>query len=131
MVRVAGNVPDPVVLGSIEYAAEHFGSPLIMVLGHKRCGAVSAAVDAKGHLHGNIGAIIEKIMPAVKKAEKDAGRAVGADLMELAVDNNIRLAGQSLLEQSPLIRDLVDSGKVRIVLAKYDLDDGTVKILDK
>ncbi|MGA2400871.1 MAG: carbonic anhydrase [Syntrophobacteraceae bacterium] len=131
VVRVAGNIPDPVILGSIEYAVEHFGSPLIMVLGHKRCGAVSAAVDAKGRLHGNIGAIIKKIIPAVKKARKDARGAADADLVELAVDYNIRLAGQSLLEQSPVIRDLADSGKVRIVNAKYDLDDGTVKLLDK
>src|SRR5208337_114109 len=51
VVRVAGNVPDPVILGSIEYAAEHFGSPLIVVLGHTRCGAVIAAVHAEGRPH--------------------------------------------------------------------------------
>ncbi len=60
VVRVAGNIPDPVVLGSIEYAAEHFGSPLILVLGHERCGAVTATVDAKGKSTGspNIDAIV-------------------------------------------------------------------------
>ena len=71
VVRVAGNVPDPVILGSIEYAAEHFNCPLVMVLGHKRCGAVTAAVQSQGPPHGNIGAIIKTIAPAVKQAKKD------------------------------------------------------------
>jgi len=74
VIRVAGNVPDPIVLGSIEYAAEHIGSPLVMVLGHERCGAVTAAVDAKGKPEGNIGAIVKTIAPAVKTGEKDLHR---------------------------------------------------------
>jgi len=129
VVRVAGNIPDPIVLGSIEYAAEHFGSPLILVLGHNRCGAVSAAVNARGRPHGNIGAIIEKIAPAVKKAREDARGATNADLVELAVNNNIKLVAKSLVDQSPVIRSLVGEGKLKIVGAKYDLDSGTVEIL--
>ncbi len=131
VVRVAGNVPDPVILGSIEYAAEHFGSPLIVVLGHTRCGAVTAAVHAEGRPHGNIGAIIEKIIPAVKQAKKDAKSAGKSDLVESAIDNNIKLVAKSLVKQSPVIRSLVDAGKIKIVGAKYDLDDGTVKLLEE
>jgi carbonic anhydrase len=131
VVRVAGNIADPIVLGSIEYAAEHFGSPLIVVLGHKRCGAVSAAVDAEGRPHGNIGAIIKTIAPAVKQAKKDAGSANKSDLVESAIDNNIKLVVKSLVKQSPVIRSLVDGGKIRIAGAKYDLDDGTVKLLEQ
>jgi len=72
VVRVAGNIPDPVVLGSIEYAAEHLGSSLIMVLGHERCGAVTATVDSKGKSTGsaNIDAIMNVIKPSVKLAAK-------------------------------------------------------------
>jgi len=131
VVRVAGNIADPIVLGSIEYAAEHFGSPLIVVLGHKRCGAVSAAVDAEGRPHGNIGAIIKTIAPAVKQAKKDAGSANKSDLVESAIDNNIKLVVKSLVKQSPVIRSLVDGGKIRIAGAKHDLDDGTVKLLEQ
>jgi carbonic anhydrase len=131
IVRVAGNVPDPIVLGSIEYAAEHFGCPLVMVLGHKRCGAVTAAVDAHGHPHGNIGAIIKTIAPAVNQARKEAKGGSKSDLVEAAIDDNIRLVAKSLVKQSPVIKELVESGKVRIVNAKYDLDDGSVKLLDK
>ena len=129
VIRVAGNVPDPIVLGSIEYAAEHFGSSLIMVLGHKRCGAVTATVDAKGHPHGNIGAIIKTIAPAVQQARKDAKGATHADLVELAINDNVKLVAKNLLKQSPVIRSLAEAGKVKIVNAKYDLDDGKVEIL--
>jgi carbonic anhydrase len=131
VVRVAGNIPDPIVIGSIEYAAEHFGSPLIMVLGHNRCGAVTAAVEATGHENGNIGAIIKTISPAVELARKETKGADKSQLVEAAVDMNIRQTAKSLVEQSPAIRSLVDSGKLKIVMAKYDLDDGTVKLLDK
>jgi carbonic anhydrase len=129
VVRVAGNIPDPIILGSIEYAVEHFGSPLIVVLGHKRCGAVKAAVEAGGHPHGNIGAIIREIAPAVKQARKDTGNGTKADLLESAIDKNITLVAKSLVERSPVIRSFVDRGRVRIVGAKYDLDDGEVKLL--
>lgn len=68
VVRVAGNVADSIELGSVEYAAEHLGSPLILVLGHQMCGAVKATV-AGGKPEGNIGSIVKKIEPAVKKAK--------------------------------------------------------------
>ena len=131
VVRVAGNIPDPVILGSIEYATEHFGSPIIVVLGHKRCGAVTAAVESQGHPHGNIGAIITTIAPAVEQARKDAPGASKSDLVESAIDYNIKLVAKSLLKQSPVIRSLAEAGKVKIISAKYDLDDGTVRILEK
>jgi carbonic anhydrase len=131
VVRVAGNIADPIVIGSIEYAVEHLGSSLIMVLGHSRCGAVTAAVDAEGHEHGNIGAIVETIAPAVQLAREKIKSADKSELVETAIDINIQLTAQSLMEKSPVIRSMVDSGKVKIVNAKYDLDDGTVKLLGK
>jgi carbonic anhydrase len=102
-----------------------------MVLGHKRCGAVTAAVESQGHPHGNIGAIIEAIAPAVIQARKDGKDAGKSDLVESAIDNNIKLVANSLLKQSPVIRSLVDAGKVKIIGAKYDLDDGKVRLLEK
>ena len=132
VVRVAGNVPDPVVLGSIEYAAEHLGSPLVMVLGHERCGAVTATVDANGKGEGNIGAIVKAIAPALKKVKndktcdlKDKGK-----LVECVVDANAKMVAQNLTKQSRIIRELVHEGKVKIVAAKYDLDDGKVTVFD-
>jgi carbonic anhydrase len=129
VIRVAGNIPDPIVLGSIEYAVEHIGSPLIMVLGHERCGAVTAAVDAKGKPEGNIGAIVKTIAPAVKQARKDYTGKDKAQLVETAVDVNAHLVAANLTKQSSVIKHLVKEGKVKIVTAKYDLDDGTVSLL--
>ncbi|MDD2336986.1 MAG: carbonic anhydrase [Geobacteraceae bacterium] len=128
VIRVAGNIPDPIVLGSIEYAVEHIGSPLVMVLGHERCGAVTAAVDAKGKPEGNIGAIIKTITPAVKTARKEYTGKDKAQLIETAVDVNVRLVAANLTKQSSVIKHLVKEGKVKIVTAKYDLDDGTVTL---
>ena len=129
VVRVAGNVPDPVVLGSIEYAAEHIGSPLIMVLGHERCGAVTAAVEAKGEPEGNIGSIVKTIAPAVTKARNDYKGNDKAQLVETAVDDNIMLVKENLTNNSTILKELAKEGKIRIVAAKYDLDDGKVTLM--
>jgi len=136
VVRVAGNVPNPVVLGSIEYAADHLGSPLIMVLGHERCGAVKATVEAKGEAEGNIGAIVKAIAPALKKAKKDCPdckdceKKDPAKLVECVVDENAKMVAAGLTKQSKVIGHLVKEGKVKIVSAKYDLDDGKVTLFE-
>jgi carbonic anhydrase len=138
VVRVAGNIPDPVVLGSIEYAAEHLGSPLVMVLGHERCGAVTATVTAKGKLEGNIGAIIKIIAPAIKNAAKDCEACKGEakcketrkeEFIECAINANVKSVAGSLTKKSPVLKHLVEQGKLKIVAAKYDLDDGVVSLL--
>jgi carbonic anhydrase len=130
VVRVAGNIPDPIVLGSIEYAAEHLGSPLVVVLGHDRCGAVTAAVEANGEPEGNIGAIIQTIAPAVDLAQREAQGKDRAEVVETAIDLNIKLVCESLVKQSKVIKHLVDEGKLKIIGAKYGLDDGKVRLLD-
>jgi len=139
VVRVAGNIPDPVVLGSIEYAAEHLGSPLVMVLGHERCGAVKATVDAKGKTTGsaNIDAIVKTIAPTVKNAAKDCdackGEAKCADtkkdaFVECVIDANAKTVAANLTKKSKILKHLVEAKKVKIVAAKYDLDDGAVSL---
>ena len=133
VVRVAGNVADPVILGSIEYAAEHLGSPLIMVLGHERCGAVTATVDANGKAHGNIGTIVKAIAPALKKTKATVNGDAAKDratFVESVIDANIGLVKQNLTKQSPVLAKLAKEGKIKIVTAKYDLDDGTVTVMD-
>ena len=117
--RVAGNVTDPVVLGSIEYAVEHLGSPLIVVLGHTKCGAVKAALGGGG-AEGNIGALLEHVhpgsgLPSDPDAKTDAG-----------VANNARQQMRNLTSQSPVIRKLVNEGKVAIAGGVFSLDTGAV-----
>ncbi|MBF0313417.1 MAG: carbonic anhydrase [Oligoflexia bacterium] len=129
VVRVAGNIPDPIILGSLEYAAEHLGSPLLMVLGHEKCGAVKATVDADGHAAGNIGQIVKKIAPAASKAKSDSKGKEKGEIVEMAVDNNINMVADSLTENSSILKHLVKEGKLKIVKGKYDLDDGKVTIM--
>lgn len=130
VIRVAGNIPDPVVLGSIEYAAEHLGSPLMVVLGHSRCGAVTAAVDAKGKPEGNIGAILKTIAPAVAQAKKETAGKDKTELLETAITDNVKIVCNTLPKQSKVLKELVHEGKLKIVGAKYDLEDGKVTFLD-
>jgi carbonic anhydrase len=129
VVRVAGNIVDPAILGSIEYGAEHLGSPLIMVLGHERCGAVTAAVVAKGKAEGNLGSIIDAIAPAVEQARKESAGKAPSQVVETAIDDNVKLVSAALTKQSKVISHLVAEGKVKIVAAKYDLDDGKVTLV--
>jgi len=136
VVRDAGNVTDAIILGSIEYAAEHIGSPLIMVLGHERCGAVTATVDANGKGEGNIGAIVKAIAPALKKVKSECGKHKDCDkkdkakLIECVVDKNARMVAANLVKQSKVLAELVKEGKIKIVAAKYDLDDGSVTLFE-
>lgn len=126
VVRVAGNTFDPIILGSIEYAAEHLGSPLIMVLGHERCGAVTATVKSHGPAEGNIGSIVTAISPAVAEAKRKATNLNEGEFIESAIDENIHHVAQKLFEESPIVRHLVEAKKIKIVEAKFDLDDGKV-----
>lgn len=139
VIRVAGNVPDPVVLGSIEYAAEHLGTPLIMVLGHGRCGAVKATVEAKGKSTGskNIDAIVKKIAASTKIAAKDCAackadpkciQSKSAEFAECLADANAKNIAAGLPSQSAIIKHLLHEKKIKIVAAKYDLDDGLVTL---
>ncbi|MEQ8155955.1 MAG: carbonic anhydrase [Clostridiaceae bacterium] len=126
VVRDAGNVIDPIVLGSIEYGAEHLGSPLIVVLGHEKCGAVKATVDG-GEAAGSIDSIVEKIKPSLEKV-KAAGTA-SADLAEKTTDENIKNSIVDI-EKSPVIKHLVESGKVTVVGAKYHIETGEVTFIE-
>jgi len=137
VVRVAGNIPDPIVLGSIEYAVEHLGSPLIMVLGHERCGAVTATVGAKGKPEGNIGAIIKTIAPAIKNASKDCEACKGEamcketkkdEYVECAINANVKSVSANLIKKSSVLKHMAEQSKIKIVAAKYDLDDGVVSL---
>ncbi len=124
VVRTAGNVVDDIALGSIEYAAEHFGVPVIFVLGHTRCGAVAAAV-AGGEAPGHVGSVIEKIKPAVEETKGKEGDAV-----DNAVRANVRNAVNQLRGAAPILSGLVKAGKLRVVGGCYDLDTGRVGMVE-
>lgn len=123
VVRVAGNVLDDHVIGSIEYAAEHLEAPLVMVLGHERCGAVEAAVKG-GEAPGKIASLLESLMPAVKIA-----RSMPGDLLDNAVRVQAQRGASQLSTTGPILSHLVAEKHLAVVGARYDLDTGKVDLL--
>jgi carbonic anhydrase len=128
VIRVAGNVLDQVSLGSIEYAAEHLKTPLVIILGHTYCGAVTAAVESKGRMEGNIGAIVKRILPAVERAKKE-GKS-GKDLLNSAIVKNVLLQREYMIKNSPVIRKLIKSKELQVITAIYNLESGEVSIVN-
>lgn len=130
IVRNAGNTVDTVALGSIEYAISQLGVPLIVVMGHQRCGAVTAAVNVvenNAFYPGAIGEMIEPILPAVLMA-KAHGQG---DLTENAVRENVRRTVNRLRSAfEPELSKPLSEGKLRVVGAYYGLDDGAVDFFD-
>ncbi|MBF0301195.1 MAG: carbonic anhydrase [Oligoflexia bacterium] len=130
VIRVAGNVVDPIILGSIEYAVEHLHVPLIMILGHSKCGAVTAACDDGDGGDSNIASIINAIKPAVKNIKSKKGKNIKKNnLVEWTIEENIKINAKKMLEDSKIIREFVEQEKVKIVLAQYDLYSGAVSII--
>jgi carbonic anhydrase len=128
VVRVAGNFLDTEGLASLEYTTAVLGTPLLVVLGHDKCGAVDAAikvVNDGAKLPGHLPGLVSHIKPAVKVANKEAG-----DLLENAIRANVLLTVEKLKTASPVISKLVKEGKVKVVGAIYRLDTGKVDFLN-
>ena len=123
VIRVAGNVVDDPALGSIEYAVEHLGAHLIVVLGHERCGAVDAACKG-GDPGGHIGSLVQAIKPAVENARKKKG-----NLLEEAVNANVRMVTDQLKGSWPILGPMVREDEIAVVGAVYDLETGAVDFL--
>lgn len=136
VVRVAGNIVGEYELGSIEYAAEHLGAKLIMVLGHERCGAVTATYDAvtsntvadDGH-HSNIDTLVMAIEPAVTETLASGVSGSRAELVEECIITNVEKVAAAIERGSDLLAEMIEFGGVKVVKAKYDLDSGKVTIL--
>jgi carbonic anhydrase len=123
VVRVAGNIVDDVTLGSIEYVIGHLGTELVVVLGHGKCGAVTATVQGE-EARGNIAKIVRAIAPAVEKAKNLSG-----DLIDNSIKANVELAVERITSSKPVLSELVKDGKIRIVGAYYDIESGIVEII--
>lgn len=126
VIRVAGNVADTDEIGTLEYGVGHLGIPLIVVLGHGKCGAVTAVVDG-AEVHGCIGQLVDNIVPAVKKARGADPKAKGGALVDVAIRFNVQQSIEDMLRRSDTIREAVKSGKVKVVGAVYDLHMGGIE----
>lgn len=127
-VRIAGNVLNEDILGSMEFACQVAGSKLVMVLGHSKCGAVKGACS---HVEmGNLTGLLEKIQPSVEKIQQEKGDSISKEqfIEEVAVDNVLRHMDE-VLEQSSVLRKLYKDGKIGIVGAMYSVDSGEVEVV--
>ncbi len=123
-VRVAGNIVNEDVLGSLEYSCKVAGSKVVVVLGHTKCGAVTAACK---HVElGNITHLLRKIQPAVSIAMK--GEAT-PDAIEKVALKNVELSIDRIRDESPILSEMEDNGDIKIVGAIYDVGSGTVCFL--
>ncbi len=123
VIRVAGNIVDDIALGSIEYAVDHLGAQLVVVLGHGKCGAVTAAVQG-GEAHGHIGSIVKTIAPAVEKAKAQSG-----DLTDNAIRANVELVVEKIKSSKPILAKALEHGKIKIAGAYYDIETGKVELI--
>jgi carbonic anhydrase len=126
VIRTAGQVIDQAVLGSLEFGVAELKIPLLMVLGHEKCGAVKAtveAVESNTTAEAEINWLVDGIRPAVEEAKTQSG-----DLLDNAVKANIALTVERL-KGSAMLSEAVEKGELKIVGARYDLDTGTVEVI--
>jgi len=128
--RTAGPVVDHAVLGSVEFAVEHLHVPLIVVLGHERCGAVTAAIQMAAGEYGPTGAVrdlVERVLPVAMTAAREGGST--AEQVSRAVALNVQRVIAVLLDRSRPLTDAVADGSVGLVGAVYELDGGLTRFL--
>ena len=124
--RVAGNIVDPALLGSVEYAVGHLKTPLIVVIGHEKCGAVEATLESIQHRqtpHGDIAALVTAITPAVAVAEQRPG-----DLLDNTIRANAEQSLDAIKKSSELTGPLA-SGQLKAIAAYYSIDDGRISLI--
>ncbi|NQX81019.1 MAG: carbonic anhydrase [Flavobacteriaceae bacterium] len=120
-VRIAGNVVNKDILGSMEYACKVAKSKIVVVMGHTKCGAVTAACDNVEL--GNITHLLEKIKPAVKSVKAKDGKV---DVEKVAIEN-VKISIEQILKDSPILKEMEDNNEIEIVGALYDVSNGKVE----
>jgi carbonic anhydrase len=133
VIRVAGNIVAPSQVGSVEFAAARFGTPLVVVLGHSQCGAVVATLEQLGPASAasaNLRSIVSRILPNVEPLLRTELVARPAELLQAAVRANIRASAEHLRTGSEILESLVAAGRLAVVGAEYSLDTGVVDFFD-
>src|SRR6266850_4941825 len=129
--RIAGNIADEDLVGSMEFACALSGAKLVLVMGHTSCGAIKGACD-KVEL-GNLTGLLEKIKPAVEAVRDVPGErnSKNTAFVEAVSETNVRLTMERIRELSPILRDLEKAGKIQIAGCIYDVETGRVRFLPK
>ena len=134
VIRVAGNIVDEAITGSVEYAAANLGSKLVVVLGHTHCGAVAATLQEMQQptntLSSNLRFIVDSIEPAVQNLANENSGSNSSELVSDAVKVNVLQSVANLQATSSILTDLVATGGLKFVGARYDLESGVVEFFD-
>lgn len=134
VIRVAGNIVGPSQVGSVEFAAEHFGTRLVVVLGHSRCGAVSATMKelqlSMECRSPNLCSIVDRIRPSVEMLLDSKQRQNSDSLLQQAVRSNIRASAEHLRQGSQILEELIQSNQLTVVGAEYSVETGIVDFFD-
>ena len=123
VVRVAGNSADPMAIGSLEYAVEHLGTNMIVVLGHQSCGAVTAACSGEKMPSTNLDAVVAPVEESCKVAHQKSDKS---GVVDFAIRDHVRRTAEDLLAKSSILKHAHDEGKLSVVEAYYSLDTGQV-----
>ncbi|MCL2302230.1 MAG: carbonic anhydrase family protein [Lentimicrobiaceae bacterium] len=129
--RVAGNIVNTDILGSMEFACKASGAKLIMVLGHGACGAVKSAISNVEL--GNITEMLSKIKPAVSESRAEFtgdATASNAEFVDIVGINNVALAVQEIRDRSPILKEMEDKGEIKIIGGYYDMHTGKVEFFE-
>jgi len=134
VIRVAGNIVASSQIGSVEFAAERFGTPLVVVLGHSRCGAVLATLEElmrpREKQSRNLRSIVDRIRPSVEGLLATQLSHDSEALVRQAVRANIRASANHVRHGSEVLEELIEKGRVRVVGAEYSLETGVVDFFD-
>ena len=124
-VRVAGNIINDDILGSMEFACKLAGSKLIVVLGHSHCGAIKGACDnvQLEHLTG----LLEKIKPAVESERNKVRESANKDLVQRVAESNVQATVNQIMQKSHVLREMIDNGEIGIAGGMYDIESGHVE----
>ena len=135
VIRVAGNIVAPSQIGSIEFAAERFGTSLVVVLGHSKCGAIHATLEElaqpRENRSSNLRSIVKRISPAVEPLLQTDLRDNPDELMRKAVRANVIASVENLQSGSPFLTELVEKDKLQIIGAEYSFDSGLVDFYEE
>ncbi len=128
--RVAGNVLNDDILGSMEFACKASGSKLIAVIGHSNCGAIKGAVDDVQL--GNLTGLLTKIKPAIDAVAADVQPRTTKNhaFVDQVSEENVKLVMKEIRERSPILREMLDKGEIQLVGGMYDLETGKVQFYD-
>ena len=134
VIRVAGNIVAPSQIGSVEFAAERFGTRLVVVLGHSQCGAILATIDElkrpTTNQSRNLHSIVDRVRPAVEPLLHTSLQHQPDELVRDAVRANVRISAGHLRHGSDVLEQLIENGRLAVVGAEYSLETGVVDFFD-